>query len=144
MRTSASSTDPRSCATSGLRDRQYHLDRELGRDLLLAIFRRILNSAGLVSFEPSLDSAIRINSLGAKNVLDLARKLGAKLVSICYVAGPREGRSRATTCGRRARDRLLPAQLGDLARLGGDNELWDRDFDPAAEIADCLKLIEQA
>ena len=27
---------------------------------------------------------------------------------------------------------------------GGDNELWDRDFDPAAEIADCLKRIEHA
>ena len=53
----------------------------------------ILNSAGLVSFAPSLESALRINAMGAKNVLDLAKKLGARLVhvSTCYVAGRRDG-----------------------------------------------------
>ncbi len=53
----------------------------------------IINSAGLVSFAPSLESALRINSNGAKNVLDVARRLGAKLVhvSTCYVCGRREG-----------------------------------------------------
>src|SRR4051812_2327880 len=47
----------------------------------------VLNSAGLVSFAPSLESAMRINAMGAKNVLDLTRKLGARLVhvSTCYV-----------------------------------------------------------
>jgi long-chain acyl-CoA synthetase len=47
----------------------------------------IINSAGLVSFMPSLESALRINAMGAKNVLDLARKAGARLVhvSTCYV-----------------------------------------------------------
>ncbi|HEU4733587.1 MAG TPA: SDR family oxidoreductase, partial [Kofleriaceae bacterium] len=38
----------------------------------------IINSAGLVSFAPSLESALRINSMGAKNVLELAKKLGAR------------------------------------------------------------------
>ncbi|HMG23587.1 MAG TPA: SDR family oxidoreductase, partial [Kofleriaceae bacterium] len=53
----------------------------------------ILNSAGLVSFAPSLESALRINAMGAKNVLDAARKAGARLchVSTCYVAGRRDG-----------------------------------------------------
>ena len=53
----------------------------------------IINSAGLVSFAPSLESALRINAMGAKNVLDAARKAGARLchVSTCYVAGRRDG-----------------------------------------------------
>ena len=53
----------------------------------------VINSAGLVSFAPSLESALRINAMGAKNVLELARKLGARLVhvSTCFVAGQREG-----------------------------------------------------
>lgn len=105
----------------------------------------IINSAGLVSFAPSLESALRINAMGAKNVLDLARKLGARLchVSTCYVAGQREGEiwedepivgyfPRSQTIGRDDRD-------GAAA-----SDLLDRDFDAAAEIADCLKLIEHA
>ncbi len=102
----------------------------------------ILNSAGLVSFQPSLESAIRINSLGAKNVLDLARKLGAKLVhvSTCYVAGQREGDvwEDEPVIG------YFPRSSAISRDWGSENDLLDRDFDPAAEIADCLKLIEQA
>ncbi len=102
----------------------------------------VLNSAGLVSFMPSLESAIRINSLGAKNVLDLARKLGAKLVhvSTCYVAGQREGDvwEDEPVVG------YFPRSSAISRDWGSENELLDRDFDPAAEIADCLKLIEQA
>ncbi|MFT3700226.1 MAG: AMP-binding protein [Kofleriaceae bacterium] len=102
----------------------------------------ILNSAGLVSFAPSLESAIRINALGAKNVLDLARKLGAKLVhvSTCYVAGQREGDvwEDEPVVG------YFPRSSAIARDWGSENELLDRDFDPAAEIADCLKLIDQA
>ena len=92
----------------------------------------ILNSAGLVSFAPSLESALRINAMGAKNVLDLARKLGARLVhvSTCFVAGQREGDV--------WEDEPV---VGYFPR---QDELLDRDFDPAAEIADCQKIIEQA
>jgi long-chain acyl-CoA synthetase len=114
----------------------------------------IINSAGLVSFAPSLESALRINAMGAKNVLELARKLKARLVhvSTCYVAGQREGdvwedepivgyfpRSSAI-----ARD--YPAGVRRSRRLrgrGGEDELLDRDFDPLAEIADCQKIIDQ-
>jgi long-chain acyl-CoA synthetase len=102
----------------------------------------IINSAGLVSFAPSLESAIRINSLGAKNVLDLARKLGAKLVhvSTCFVAGQREGDvwEDEPVVGYFPRSSAVSRDWDD------DHELLDRDFDPAAEIADCLKMIEQA
>jgi len=108
----------------------------------------IINSAGLVSFAPSLESALRINAMGAKNVLDAARRAGARLchVSTCYVAGKRDGdvwedepivgyfprsEARGATSGRRPADHGL-------------TELVDRDFDPAAEIADCQKMIDQA
>src|SRR6185503_16642326 len=114
----------------------------------------IINSAGLVSFAPSLESAVRINAMGAKNVLDLARKLGARLVhvSTCYVAGQREGDvweeepivgyfPRSSSI---ARD--YPAAARGSRRLhsgGSEDELLDRDFDPAAEIADCQRIIDQ-
>jgi long-chain acyl-CoA synthetase len=110
----------------------------------------ILNSAGLVSFAPSLESALRINSMGAKNVLDAARTSGARLchVSTCYVAGKRDGDvwedeavvgyfprgELRSTAGRPAPGRRSP----------GMTDLLDRDFDPAAEIADCQRMIDQA
>jgi long-chain acyl-CoA synthetase len=104
----------------------------------------IINSAGLVSFAPSLESALRINAMGAKNVLDLARKLGAKLVhvSTCYVAGQREGDvwEDEPIVGYFPRSKTVARDWAD----GRDNELLDRDFDPIAEIADCQKIIDQA
>jgi long-chain acyl-CoA synthetase len=92
----------------------------------------IINSAGLVSFTPPLESALRINALGAKNVLDTARKAGARLchVSTCYVAGQREGEV--------WEDEPV---LGYFPRK---DELWDRDFDAAAEVVDCQRIIDQA
>ncbi|HEY0479788.1 MAG TPA: AMP-binding protein [Kofleriaceae bacterium] len=109
----------------------------------------ILNSAGLVSFAPSLESALRINAMGAKNVLDAARKAGARLchVSTCFVAGRREGdvwedepivgyfpRSSASAA---------PPRRGNGDARWATGELLDRDFDPAAEIADCQRMIDQ-
>ncbi|MBA3462560.1 MAG: AMP-binding protein [Deltaproteobacteria bacterium] len=102
----------------------------------------VVNSAGLVSFAPSLESALRINAMGAKNVLDLARKLGAKLVhvSTCYVAGRRDGDvwEDEPVVG------YFPRSSAISHDYGNDDELLDRDFDPAAEIADCQKIIDQA
>ena len=53
----------------------------------------VLNSAGLVDFDPSVDSALSINAIGAQNVVKLAREVGAALVhvSTCFVAGKRSG-----------------------------------------------------
>jgi long-chain acyl-CoA synthetase len=102
----------------------------------------VINSAGLVSFAPSLESALRINSMGARNVLDLARKLGARLVhvSTCYVAGQREGDvwEDEPIVGYFPRSKAISRDWGE------EDELLDRDFDPAAEIADCQKMIDQA
>ncbi len=91
----------------------------------------IINSAGLVSFTPSLESAIRINAKGARNCVDLARKLGAALVHIstCYVAGRREG------------DVWEDEDV--LGYFPRRNELVDDDFDANAEIADCERVIER-
>lgn len=91
----------------------------------------IINSAGLVSFMPSLESAIRINARGGTNVLEVARKLGAKLVhvSTCYVAGRREGEV--------WEDEEV---VGYFPRR---DELKDRDFSATAEIDDCQRIIDQ-
>ncbi len=102
----------------------------------------IINSAGLVSFTPSLESALRINAMGAKNVLDLANKLGARLVhvSTCYVAGRRDGDvwEDEPVVG------YFPRSSAVARDYGEEDELLDLNFDPAAEIADCQKIIDQA
>ena len=92
----------------------------------------LVNSAGLVSFMPSLESALRINANGAKNVLDAARRMGARLVhvSTCYVAGRRDGE--------------IWEDEPVVGYFPRKDELRDRDFEPAAEIADCQRIIDQA
>ncbi len=91
----------------------------------------VINSAGLVSFTPSLESAIRINARGARHCLDLSRKLDAALVHIstCYVAGRREG------------DVWEDEDV--VGYFPRRDELIDDDFDADAEIADCERVIEQ-
>ena len=91
----------------------------------------IVNSAGLVSFTPSLESAIRINTQGALNVLELARKTEAALlhVSTCYVAGRRDGDVWESE-----------PVVGYFPR---NEELADNDFDALAELEDCKRLMEQ-
>jgi long-chain acyl-CoA synthetase len=52
-----------------------------------------INSAGLVTFNPSLEFAVRVNSEGARNAAELCKRTGATLVHIstCFVAGARRG-----------------------------------------------------
>ncbi len=101
----------------------------------------ILNSAGLVSFNPSLESAIRINVHGVRYVMDLARATGAKVVhvSTCFVAGRREGEVWEDEQLIGYFPRRPGHQRSDTAR----SALRKGDFDPEAEIADCERLIEQ-
>ncbi|MGN6104529.1 MAG: AMP-binding protein, partial [Kofleriaceae bacterium] len=95
-----------------------------------------------VSFAPSLESAIRIKARGATKVHDAARRAGARLVhvSTCYVAGRRDGDV--------WEDEPVVGYFPRSSAIGSDQrsdeELLDRDFDPAAEIADCQKMIDQA
>ena len=53
----------------------------------------VINSAGLVTFNPSLELAVRVNTEGAKHAAELSARTGATLVHIstCFVAGTRRG-----------------------------------------------------
>jgi long-chain acyl-CoA synthetase len=94
----------------------------------------IINCAGLVSFSPSLETALRINTLGVRYVRELARKLGAGVVHIstCFVAG-----NRPEPYGGEVWE---DDPSGYYPRKG---ELRDDDFQVDAEIADCERIIAQ-
>lgn len=53
----------------------------------------VVNCAGLVSFNPSLEVSLNVNTYGVKNAVDLCLDLGIPLVhmSTAYVAGNRSG-----------------------------------------------------
>ena len=91
----------------------------------------LINCAGLVSFTPSLETALRINTMGPRHVLEVARKTGAGVVHIstCFVAGNRSGEVWEDE-----------AVDGYYPRRG---ELRDEDFHVDAEITDCNRIIAQ-
>src|SRR5260221_4429187 len=53
----------------------------------------VINSGGLVTFNPSIEIAVSVNTEGARNAAELCKKTGATLVHIstCFVAGTRRG-----------------------------------------------------
>ncbi|MFL5453191.1 MAG: AMP-binding protein [Myxococcales bacterium] len=53
----------------------------------------IVNCAGLVTFNPSLELAVAVNTDGARNAAELCKRIDATLVhvSTCFVAGARRG-----------------------------------------------------
>jgi long-chain acyl-CoA synthetase len=53
----------------------------------------VINCAGLVTFNPSLELAVSVNTEGAGNAAELCKRTGAVLVHIstCFVAGARRG-----------------------------------------------------
>ena len=53
----------------------------------------VINSAGLVTFNPSLETAVSVNTEGARNAAELCKRTGATLIHIstCFVAGTRRG-----------------------------------------------------
>lgn len=68
----------------------------LSQDQVQALTGRlacVINSAGLVTFNPSLEVAVSVNSEGARNAAALCLRTGATLVHIstCFVAGARRG-----------------------------------------------------
>ncbi|MDB4964743.1 MAG: AMP-dependent synthetase and ligase [Myxococcales bacterium] len=99
----------------------------------------IINCAGLVSFNPSLETALRINVLGPKHVLDVARKTGAAVIHIstCFVAGHRDGEI--------WEDEPLVGYFPRKDRGDGTqtDTLRDDDFSVDLEIADCQRIIDQ-
>src|SRR5258705_2665592 len=92
----------------------------------------ILNSAGNVTFNPTLESALRTNVVGTQNVIAFAKRMKRPAlihVSTCFVAGNRSGAVWEND-----------SVLGSFPR---QNELPGVEFDPGQEINDCAKLAER-
>src|SRR5678816_2400406 len=92
----------------------------------------ILNSAGNVTFNPTLESALRTNVVGTQNVIAFARRMKRPAlihVSTCFVAGNRSGTVWESD-----------PVLGYFPRK---NELSGVEFSVDKEIADCAKLAER-
>ncbi len=106
------------------------------RDELRGTLTVLVNSSGVVDFNPPLDYALNTNAFGMQNLVALCRDLGAPgtgglpilHTSTCYVAGDRTGQV----------DEVNPLKYpfpkaGDLSL-----EHWD----PDREIAECIDLVE--
>ena len=93
----------------------------------------IINSAGNVTFNPPLESALRTNVVGTNNVLALSRMMKRPClvhVSTCFVAGQRSG------------------SIWENEPVTGyfprKDKLVGTTFDVNREIEDCAKISEQA
>lgn len=93
----------------------------------------VINSAGLTNFNPNLESALRINTLSAKHILDFIRLGGSKAgllhVSTTFVAG----RTNKPTYEIVPGPTIYPAY-----------EDIGVELDAQREISDCLALVEHA
>src|SRR5262247_344404 len=93
----------------------------------------IINSAGNVTFNPTLESGLRTNVVGTQNVIAFAKRMKRPClvhISTCFVAGNRSG-----------------AVWEDEEVIGyfpRKNELKGVQFSVQQEIADCAKMSERA
>jgi len=85
----------------------------------------VVHLAGITDLEPTLEDALATNVDGARHALDVARRVGARLlhVSTAYVAGARRGL---------VEERVPPGSPGDPA------------FDAARELTDLRRLVRRA
>ena len=93
----------------------------------------VLNSAGNVTFNPTLESALRTNVVGTQNVIAFAKRMKRPAlvhVSTCFVAGNRSG----------------PVWESDpvLGYFPRKDELKGVEFSVEEEIRDCARLAERA
>lgn len=89
----------------------------------------VINSAGNVTFNPTLESALRTNVVGTQNVIAFVKRMKRPAlvhVSTCFVAGNRSGAVWESD-----------PVLGFFPRR---EELPDVDFSVEREISDCAKL----
>src|SRR4026208_271243 len=92
----------------------------------------IINSAGNVTFNPTLESALRTNVVGTQNVIAFAKRMKRPAlvhVSTCFVAGNRQGAIWESD-----------PVLGYFPRK---NELSGVEFSVEQEIKDCARLAER-
>jgi len=93
----------------------------------------VINSAGNVTFNPTLESGLRTNVVGTQNVIAFTKRMKRPClvhISTCFVAGDRSG-----------------AVWEDDEVLGyfpRQNELKGVEFSVQKEIADCAKMSERA
>ncbi len=109
------------------------LERAGGLDL-------VLNCAGLVDFNPSLELALQVNAAGARNAAELARRCGAALVhvSTCFVAGNRDG----VVFEDEEIAGYFPRREGLVGRPK-EETLDAADFELEGELDDCRRAIAQ-
>ena len=92
----------------------------------------VINSAGNVTFNPTLESGLRTNVVGTQNVIAFARRMKRPTlvhVSTCFVAGNRSGAVWESD-----------SVLGYFPRKA---EMPGVEFSVEKEIADCAKLAER-
>jgi long-chain acyl-CoA synthetase len=92
----------------------------------------IINSAGNVTFNPTLESALRTNVVGTQNVIAFAKRMKRPAlihVSTCFVAGNRSG----------------PVWENDpvVGYFPRKHELEGVEFSVEQEIRDCARLAER-
>ncbi|HST53934.1 MAG TPA: AMP-binding protein [Pyrinomonadaceae bacterium] len=92
----------------------------------------LINSAGNVTFNPTLESALRTNVVGTQNVVAFAKRMKRPAlvhISTCFVAGNRTG----------------PVWESDpvLGYFPRKDELVGVEFNVEQEIRDCAKLAER-
>src|SRR5213080_4862143 len=93
----------------------------------------VINSAGNVTFNPTLESALRTNVVGTQNVIAFVKRMKQPRlvhISTCFVAGNRSGAVWED-------DEVV----GYFPRRG---ELKGVEFSVQQEIADCAKMSERA
>jgi long-chain acyl-CoA synthetase len=93
----------------------------------------VLNSAGNVTFNPTLESALRTNVVGTQNVIAFAKRMKRPClihVSTCFVAGNRSG--------------AVWENEGVIGYFPRKEELKGIQFSVEQEIADCAKMSERA
>src|ERR1043166_1725132 len=93
----------------------------------------IINSAGNVTFNPTLESALRTNVVGTQNVIAFTKRMKRPCfvhISTCFVAGNRSGAVWEND-----------PVVGYFPRK---NDLKGVEFSVQQEIADCAKMSERA
>src|SRR5256714_4039373 len=93
----------------------------------------IINSAGNVTFNPTLESGLRTNVVGTQNVIAFAKRMKRPAlvhISTCFVAGNRSG--------------AVWENDDVLGYFPRKHELKGVEFSVDAEIRDCAKMSERA
>ena len=92
---------------------------------------QVVNCAGLVSFNPSLEFALNVNVHGVKHMVDMCVALDVPLVhmSTCFVAGNRSG--------------LVFEDEEVQGYFPKSKDMDGRDFSLDRELADCAKVVSR-